>query len=249
MPRSTVIRLALPALLAAGLVAGAASVIAEDTHNGPAYSGVAVKTLTATLSGADGAAIGAVQLSQNAAGVVQLTVSGSGLTAGDHGIHIHATGKCEGPAFTSAAGHFNPAAKKHGFDSADGPHAGDMPNLTVAANGTYAYVETSDRVSALTGATSLFDADGAALVVHAAVDDHVTDPTGNSGARVACAVLAVANPALATATAAPSVAPAPPKTGAGLGPDETGRGIAVVAGVTLFVMAGLASAIAIRRRA
>lgn len=220
--------------------------MAEDTHNGPAYSGDAVKTLTANLSGADGATIGAVQLSQNAAGVVQLTVSGSGLTAGDHGIHIHATGKCEGPAFTSAGGHFNPTARKHGFDSTEGPHAGDLPNLTVAANGTYSYVETSDRVSALAGATSLFDADGSALVVHAAVDDHVTDPTGNSGARVACAVLAAANPALATPVA--TVAPAPPNTGAGLSSDGSGRGFALAAGIALFVLAAGASAAGIRRR-
>lgn len=246
MPRSTFARFALPLILAAGLLAGAVSVMAEDTHNGPAYSGNSVKTLTATLTGADGAAIGAVQLSQNAAGVVQITVTGSGLEAGDHGLHIHATGKCEGPAFTSAGGHFNPTAKKHGLDSADGPHAGDMPMLTVAANGTYSYVETSDRVSALSGATSILDADGAALIIHAGVDDHVTDPTGNSGARVACALLAAANPALATPVA--TTAPAPPRTGAGLDAAGSGNAFALVAGMAFLVIAGGASAVAIRRR-
>ena len=246
MPRSIFVRFALPATLATCLIAGAASVMAQDTHDGPPYTGDAVTTLTANLTAADGSIIGAVQLSQNAAGVVQLTISGSGLEAGDHGLHIHATGKCDGPAFTTAGGHFNPAARKHGLDSADGPHAGDMPNLTVAANGTYSYTETSNRVSALAGPTSLLDADGSALVVHAAADDHVTDPTGNSGARVACAVLAAANPALATPVA--TVAPAPPNTGAGLGSDSSGPGFALAAGVALFVVAAGASAVGIRRR-
>lgn len=189
----------------------------------PVYSGTAVKTITADLKDGTGANIGAAQVSQDAKGVVQVTVSGSGLTAGDHGIHIHATGKCEGPAFTSANAHFNITNHQHGLANAAGPHEGDMPGLVAAANGTYTYTATTDRVSITGGANNLFDADGSALVIHAAKDDQVTDPTGNSGGRVACAVLSSA------------AAPLPPATGTGPALDSGSRafavlGLAIVAG-------------------
>lgn len=183
------------ALVAVPLFATAA--LAAD----PTYDGTAVKTITADLKDGNGAIIGAVQMSQDAKGVIQLTVSGNGLAAGDHGIHIHATGKCEGPAFTSANAHINLTNHQHGLDNPAGPHEGDLPGLTAAANGTYTYTATTNRVSITGGATNIFDADGSALVVHATKDDQVTDPTGNSGGRVACAVIA------------PGAAPLPPGTG------------------------------------
>ncbi|MEO6397413.1 MAG: superoxide dismutase family protein, partial [Tepidiformaceae bacterium] len=117
-------------------------------------------TLTGALQDGTGATIGSVQVSQNAAGVVRVTVGGSALPAGAHGIHIHAVGRCEGPAFTSAGGHFNPAGAQHGLNNPAGPHAGDLPGLTVAANTTYSYSATTDRVAATTGPRSIADADG-----------------------------------------------------------------------------------------
>ncbi len=89
------------------------------------------------------------------------------------------------PGFTTAGPHWNPASRKHGTDNPAGPHAGDMPNVTVAANGVLGETVT------LAGASfaSLMDADGSALVIHADRDDLRTDPSGNSGARIACAVL------------------------------------------------------------
>lgn len=189
----------------------------------PVYSGTAVKTTTADLKDGTGANIGAVQVSQDAKGVVQVTVSGTGLTAGEHGIHIHATGKCEGPGFTTSNAHFNVTNHQHGLANAAGPHEGDMPGLTAAANGTYTYTATTDRISLTGGATNIFDADGSALVIHATKDDQVTDPTGNSGGRVACAVLASA------------AAPLPPATGTGPANEGTSGvlaiiGLAIVAG-------------------
>ena len=190
----------------------------------PVYDGSAVKTVTATLQDGSGGTIGSVQLSQDAKGVVQVTVSGSGLSAGQHGIHVHATGKCDGPAFASANAHFNVTNHQHGLSNPAGPHDGDLPGLTALANGTYTYTATTDRISLTAGPANVFDADGSALIVHAAQDDQVTDPTGNSGGRVACAVIAAATPA----------APLPPATGTGPAGSSSGwsvgLGMAVISG-------------------
>ena len=94
------------------------------------------------------------------------------------------------PDFASAGPHWNPAGHKHGMNNPAGPHAGDLPNVEVAANGVLgATVTLPGAVLVGGGSTALIDADGAALVVHAGADDYMTDPSGNSGARIACAVL------------------------------------------------------------
>jgi superoxide dismutase, Cu-Zn family len=115
-----------------------------------------------------------------------LTVSGTlrGLPPGTHGIHFHMTGSCE-PPFESAGGHWNPSARQHGVDNPNGPHAGDLRNIEVGADST-ANVQTSASGGMLRGDTGLMDADGAAIIVHATADDNKTDPSGNSGARIAC---------------------------------------------------------------
>ena len=138
----------------------------------------------ATLRTADGTDAGTVTLLPAGKGM-RLAVQVKGLAVGEHGIHVHTTGKCEGPKFESAGGHWNPAAKKHGLQNPDGSHAGDMANLTVAADGS-GIVNTP-----LGGGTvdELLDADGAALVIHAKADDQKTDPSGDSGDRIACGVL------------------------------------------------------------
>ena len=109
---------------------------------------------------------------------------------GIHGLHVHTIGRCDAPGFTTAGPHWNPVGAKHGFNNPAGPHKGDLPNVSVAANGV-----VQEAVS-LPGATfgSLLDADGAALVLHATRDDYATDPSGNSGDRIACAVLSMATP-------------------------------------------------------
>ena len=110
------------------------------------------------------------------------------LTPGDHAIHFHQVPRCDAPDFKSAGGHFNPEGKKHGFDSPDGHHAGDMANFKVDANG-HAEVRLEDKdVTIKDGPHSLLK-DGTAIVVHAKADDYKTDPSGNSGDRVACGVI------------------------------------------------------------
>jgi Cu-Zn family superoxide dismutase len=127
-------------------------------------------------------------------GRVRIVVQVEGLTPGQHGVHVHAAGRCEAPGFQSAGDHFNPGGRRHGLDSAEGPHAGDLPALEVGDNGRAEYVAVTDRLTLAPGATSIFDADGSAIVIHAGPDDQRTDPTGNSGARVLCGTI-VAGPA------------------------------------------------------
>ena len=124
------------------------------------------------------------------AGGLAITVNASGLTPGTHGIHLHETGRCEGPKFASAGGHWNPGMKKHGRDNPEGAHLGDLANLEVAANGTATASFTVAGATIASGAAMLADADGTALVIHAKTDDYKTDPSGASGDRIACAVLA-----------------------------------------------------------
>ena len=131
-----------------------------------------------------GQSIGTVRAWQTAGGV-SFHISASALPHGLHGVHVHAVGRCDPPDFASAGPHWNPAGKKHGMNNPAGPHAGDLPNVEVAANGVLsATVTVADASMA-----SLVDADGAALVIHANADDYVTDPSGNSGTRIACAII------------------------------------------------------------
>lgn len=144
---------------------------------------------SATLFDATGRQVGVVALTDAGAGVA---VSGhfQSLAPGQHGIHFHTVGRCDAAgAFASAGGHFNPGARKHGLQNPDGPHAGDLPNMTVSESGTATYRETTSRVTLGAGSPSLLDADGSAVVVHAMHDDQRTDPAGNSGARIACGVI------------------------------------------------------------
>lgn len=143
---------------------------------------------TGTFATSSGAAAGTATIVPQAGGNPVLHVKVSGLPAGVHGVHIHAVGQCEGPAFTTAGGHLNPAGHQHGKDNPAGMHLGDLPNMTVDAQGNGELTQAMP-VDAATLRAQLFDADGAAVVVHAKADDYRTDPSGNSGDRIACAVL------------------------------------------------------------
>ena len=144
---------------------------------------------TFVLTGAGGQGLGWVRAWQTPGGVT-FRIDASGLPPGLHGLHVHAVGRCDPPDFASAGAHWNPAAAKHGFNNPQGPHRGDLPNVSVARNGVVGESVT------LSGASfaSLLDADGAALVVHAGQDDYATDPSGNSGGRIACAVISATPP-------------------------------------------------------
>jgi Cu-Zn family superoxide dismutase len=119
---------------------------------------------------------------------VSVSIAAAGLGVGIHGVHLHSVGKCEAPAFASAGPHLNPAMREHGQANPKGSHLGDLPNLVIAeaATGTLTFDLPGSRSEV---EAALFDADGAALVIHAAADDYRTDPTGNSGARIACGAL------------------------------------------------------------
>jgi len=180
-------------LLFAGTALAACSQKAEEPADNvaepPAMAEPSAAPQTIALNGTDGRPVGTVTLSEDANGVT-IKVDASAIAAGTHGVHLHEKGLCEGPKFESAGAHWNPASKQHGRDNPMGAHLGDLANFDIGQAGA---ATTSFTVAGVTmsGATNaLADADGTSLVVHAKADDYRTDPSGNSGDRVACAVLA-----------------------------------------------------------
>lgn len=159
-------------------VSGCAS-YTEGMGSQPASGPIAV----ALLATASGASAGRATASESAAGL-RVTIEAVGVSPGPHGVHIHTAGRCDGPDFTTAGGHWNPLGTKHGSMNPAGPHEGDLPNLVVGNDGRGTLAVT------IPGGTlaGLLDADGSAMVIHAGQDDLVTDPSGNSGARIACGV-------------------------------------------------------------
>ena len=148
------------------------------------------KSAHADLVNAQGAKIGTAKITSTGNGV-KFAVKVSQLTPGDHGIHIHNVGKCEGPAFTTAGGHFNPTSAHHGIHNSQDPHPhlGDLDNLKVGQDGKASATFMVSGVTLGDGTNSLFHDGGTALVIHAKADDLMSDPSGNSGDRVACGVI------------------------------------------------------------
>ncbi|MET4896494.1 superoxide dismutase family protein [Sphingomonadaceae bacterium jetA1] len=146
----------------------------------PAPGGASATAMLKTGTGMDAGRATATEVK----GGVRFTLDASNVPAGIHGVHIHMIGRCDAPDFTTAGGHWNPTHRQHGSLNPQGPHEGDMPNMTVGndGRGTLGVV--------IPGATmaGLLDADGSAIVIHAQADDLKTDPSGNSGGRIACGV-------------------------------------------------------------
>ncbi|HUF89630.1 MAG TPA: superoxide dismutase family protein [Gemmatimonadota bacterium] len=142
----------------------------------------------ADVRDADGRSVGTVVVVGLDGGV---TLSGSlaGLPPGEHGFHVHQTGSCEPPSFSSAGGHLAPAGNAHGFDAEGGPHAGDLRNLTAGPDSSAVVDQTNERLTLRGGDAPLLDADGSALIVHAGADDYVSQPSGDSGVPIACGVI------------------------------------------------------------
>lgn len=148
----------------------------------------AAATASATINDAMGKTIGMASLRETMSGVL-IKVDLTGAPVGEHAIHVHTTGKCDAPMFTTAGGHFAPGMTKHGLLAPGGPHAGDLPNIYVPADGKLSVEILEPNVTLAAGPRSLLDADGAAIVLHATADDYMTDPAGNAGGRIACGVI------------------------------------------------------------
>lgn len=147
----------------------------------------AAPTARAELAVADGTPAGVATITQDGTGL-KVSFMSQRLPTGPHAVHIHTTGKCDGPGFESAGPHWNPESKQHGTQNPQGSHKGDLPNMTVAANGTGSIMYTIPN----TTLADVLDADGAAFMVHADPDDNVSDPAGNAGGRIACGVIKAA---------------------------------------------------------
>lgn len=146
-------------------------------------------TARAELRDPQNRVVGTVNLTGTERGV-RIEIQVNGLPEGTHGFHIHETGRCDPPDFTTAGGHFNPSGREHGMENPAGPHAGDLPNIIVRGDGSGSLRVINPYLSLGTGGEDdLLRGDGTAVMIHAGPDDYRTDPAGDAGARIACGVI------------------------------------------------------------
>ena len=183
-------RYASPLLLLGGLAAGAACT--TQTTLDTETRTEAMPTARAEMRDTAGRELGVLRVLFTSTGA-RVTGTLTGLPPGTHGFHFHETGRCDGTTptpFATAGTHYNPAGRQHGTLNPAGPHAGDLPNVTVRADGRLALGDSGVTVMmSETARAGVFDANGTALLIHAGADDYRTDPSGNSGARIACGVV------------------------------------------------------------
>ena len=162
---------------------------ADDSGPPAAVSTIGPPRLSADLRDSAGR-IRARATAETSGDSLRIRVEALGLSPGSYGAHVHSVGRCDPPDFTTAGPHWNPTDRKHGKDNPDGMHKGDLPNLLVGTDGRGSFEYTIPNAG-LSGMlpNRLIDADGASMVIHEKADDYRTDPSGNSGARIACGVL------------------------------------------------------------
>jgi Cu-Zn family superoxide dismutase len=176
------------AIWGAGMTAFA---LAGCAMNGPMTSrepaAAAEPSATAIIRNSAGLQMAQATASQSGDGI-RIRVEAIRMSPGTYGAHVHSTGRCDAPDFATAGPHWNPTSHQHGTNNPQGLHMGDLPNLMVGADGRGSLEITIPSASLSQGATPLLDADGAAIVIHERADDYRTDPSGNSGTRIACGV-------------------------------------------------------------
>jgi Cu-Zn family superoxide dismutase len=174
---------------ALALTACATDTEATEPEGAVVSSTIGPPLLTAELRDAQGRARARATAEQSGDSL-RVRIDATGMSPGSYGAHLHTVGRCDAPAFASAGPHWNPTGQMHGKDNPKGMHKGDLPNLMVGADGRGSLEYTIPNAG-LSGMlpNRLIDEDGAAVVIHAKADDYRTDPSGNSGDRIACGVL------------------------------------------------------------
>ncbi|HEX8655578.1 MAG TPA: superoxide dismutase family protein [Allosphingosinicella sp.] len=175
-------------IIAGALVAASLSGCATDRGGDAAPADEAPHAAATQLRDAGGRTVAAASVTP-LGDALRVRVEAAALAAGIYGIHVHSVGRCDPPGFESAGPHWNPSNRLHGRDNPRGQHAGDLPNLLVGTDGRGSFEYTVPGASLSGGTRRLLDSDGAAVVLHVRPDDYRTDPSGNSGARIACGVL------------------------------------------------------------
>lgn len=162
------------------------TVVEDSEETSSIESENAVEKITVNLKNIKGDEVGKVNLEETDGGV-RILLDAANLPKGTHAIHIHETGACEKPDFESAGGHFNPTNASHGTEHEKGAHAGDLPNIEVAEDGTIKEELLAKGVTLkMDQENTLFDSDGSALVIHEKADDYKSQPSGDAGDRIAC---------------------------------------------------------------
>lgn len=190
MDRHVIAAIASALMVGGGVNACTATMDDAPTQGAGAAAGAPLAA--AQLADRNGAAKGRATAQAMGDGV-HVTVALENVAPGTYAVHVHAIGVCTPPDFTSAGPHWNPGGKQHGKDNPAGPHKGDLPNVTIGADGRGTVSSHIDGVTLTGGSNALLDADGAAVVLHSGVDDYRTDPTGNAGGRMACGVFSAAS--------------------------------------------------------
>ncbi|MCD2137726.1 superoxide dismutase family protein [Salinicoccus halitifaciens] len=164
---------------------------AEEDGNGDGAAEAPSEEIEVTMYDTEEEPIGTAVLSESEEDGLTIALEAEGLEPGEHGMHIHDAGMCEGPTFETAGSHFNPTDASHGFDHEDGPHAGDLENIEVAEDGTVSTEVPAENVTILDEEveTSLMTDSGTSLIIHEDPDDYVSQPSGDAGDPVACGVI------------------------------------------------------------